>query len=298
MKCRMEENSRLFDVLAALKKGYRTGEFGDLFPFLAEDCVMESQWVMTPNTGYDAVVSYFTHKGKSIADSNSFPECSVVELIGNINPVRNAKVRLNGEAPKPASIGLFYDAGKLCLYMEQTLNGETNGVLADVTLNKEGMVKRIDICMPELFNFRAFYTYVEFFPTTKDWDESDDNASREHLVRVSEPYYGELYLFLSCAGENFDEYGDLRIPMDHWCEALNCWKQFVSAESFDEAFEVIAGVDYKAGTVQNSSAAKQLGRSGKGLWEDRENSRNMVEALIEWTKLYRDSNSFINTCGW
>ena len=49
MNCKMEENSRLYDVLSVLEDGYTTGNFEGLFPFLAQDCVMESQWVLTPN---------------------------------------------------------------------------------------------------------------------------------------------------------------------------------------------------------------------------------------------------------
>ena len=43
MNCKMEENSRLYDVLSVLENGYTTGNFSSLFPFLAQDCVMESQ---------------------------------------------------------------------------------------------------------------------------------------------------------------------------------------------------------------------------------------------------------------
>ena len=299
MKCRMEENSRLFDVLCALRKGYRTGDFGELFPLLAQDCVMESQWVLAPNTGYDAVVSYLTGKGETLAKKDCFPDCSIVELIGNCNPVENAAVIVNGEEARRSSVGLMYTPGKLCMLMEQTINGETNGVIVDVRLNEAGKVKRIDLCMPELFRYREFYTYVCFFPTAADWEEGEEyHPNQEHLVRVSEDYYEELYLFLACAGDRFDEYDDLRIPMDHWRKALGYWKEFTAAASFDEAFEKITGVDYEKGTIQNPEAGRQLGRISKDTWDNRYINRTMLNDLTEWTDLYKNSHAFVNTYGW
>lgn len=78
--------------------------------------------------------------------------------------------------------------------------------------------------------------------------------------------------------------------------AIRSLKQSIA--NFDEAFETIAGVDYDSNTIQNQGTAKHLGRSGKRMWEDRENSKSLLEGLIEWTELYKDKYSYINTCGW
>lgn len=299
MTCKMEENSRLYNVLSALEYGYSIGEFEGVFPYLDRDCVMESQWVMTPNTGYDAVTDYFIGKGNALTKSGNFPECSIVELLGNCNPIRNASVNLNGQKSDIASVGLMYTPGKLCLEMRQTINEEEHIVIMDVSLNELGMVKRIDLCMPELFKYRDFYTFVAFYPATNDWvRENDDDENREHIIRVSEPYYDYLYLFMACAGEEFDEYEDLHISMDKWLVTLKLWKAFVSSSSFDEAFEMITGIDYETNSVKNPRAAKQLGRSGKSMWEDRANSNCVLEGLIEWTNLYKDTYFYINTIGW
>ena len=221
MNCKMEENSRLYDVLSVLEDGYTTGSFEGLFPFLAQDCVMESQWVLTPNTGYEAVTAYFSGKGNTLAKSGNFPHCSIVELLGNCDLVKSASVSLNGGKPDVAALGLMYTPGKLCLEMRQTIDDKENAVIVDVTLNESGLVKRIDLCMPELFKYRGFYTFVDFYPVTDEWnEENDDYDNREHLIRISEPYYGYLYLFMNCAGEEFDKYGDLHIPMEKWIKTL------------------------------------------------------------------------------
>ena len=177
MNCKLEENSRRYDVLCALAKGYETGDFSELFPFLAKDCVLESQWVLTPNTGYDAVVSYLTGKGKTLVKYECLADCSIVELVDNCRPVKMPRVIVNGEAPKQAYVGLMYTPGTLCLLMKQTLDGETNSVLVDVSIDDEGMVKRIDLCMPELFRFRPFDTHARFNPAAAD--RKDDGQVTE-----------------------------------------------------------------------------------------------------------------------
>lgn len=168
MNSRLEENRRLFDVLSALAKGYSTGDFDDLFPFLARDCVMESQWVLIPNTGYDEIVYYYTGKGETFKKTKSFSQCRIVELIGDSNPVRCEKVHLNDGPAKPASVCLIYPPGKLCLLAEQELDGQTNCMIIDVKLNDVGLVKRIDLCMPEFFRYRDFDSSILLFPATDE----------------------------------------------------------------------------------------------------------------------------------
>ena len=134
---------------------YSTGDFAPLFFFLSDDVVLESQWVMQPNVGRKAVEDYFTGKGKTLKKHNCCPECRIVRLVGNLNSVES-DVSVNGKEPEHAKVGLLYSDGKLCMYMSQTLNGETNGVIVDVTMDDRNMISRIDLCMPELFRFEPY----------------------------------------------------------------------------------------------------------------------------------------------
>lgn len=145
MKCKLEENSRLFDVLIAMKKGYETGDFDSLFPFLAQDCVMESQWVLTPNIGYEVIKEYYTGKGETLAKNQSFPECTIVELIEVHQKKKKVQTILNRNKPEAGVLQLCYTPGKLCLLMKQTLKEKKNSVLVDVTIDNNGKVKRIDL---------------------------------------------------------------------------------------------------------------------------------------------------------
>ncbi len=59
-------------------------------------------------------------------------------------------------AAKTSSFGLWYPEGKLCMYMNQTLTDKENGVIADLTLDGSDLISRIDLCMPQLFNFKPY----------------------------------------------------------------------------------------------------------------------------------------------
>ena len=146
------KNDILYQHLSVLSKCYSTGFFEELFPRISENVIMESQWVMIPNEGKDAVVKYFSGKGKTLRSHNCCPECRLVKLVGNLNLIDNAEMNINGEE-KVGSFGLLYDNGKYALLMSQTLNNTTNRVIVDLTLDEQGLISRIDLCMPELFRF-------------------------------------------------------------------------------------------------------------------------------------------------
>lgn len=274
MNCKLEIDSRLFDILDILEAGYESGNFEKLYPFLSPDCTLTSQWVSNSLRGYDAVADYYAKKGETLANSSVFPCCSIMELTSQ-------------------------EPGRLCLEMEQANGDDTVCVLVFVSIDDQGFVTHIELRDPSLYTYRAFYTYIDFLPSTEEapskWDASERNP---HMIRVSESYYNELYLFFNCAEELFGEYDDLHIPMKKWCSVLEYWRVFIAAKNFDEAFETIAGVNYETGTVEYPDLARQLGRCGKSLWENRELSGIMLQGLIEWTNLYKDTYPFVDTYGW
>lgn len=142
-----------YNHLMALANGYQTGCFDELRPLLAEDCVWESQWRIGAEKGRDAVMEYYEKKGTSIRNSGSFPVCSVVELVGNSKPSAPVYTEENGERKPAPTVALLYTEGKLCLYMEQVVDGQKNGAILDLTLDTDGLISRIDVCIPDLFRF-------------------------------------------------------------------------------------------------------------------------------------------------
>ncbi len=154
MRTDSSKNEILFKYLKVLCESYSTGRFESLFPHLADECVIESQWVLTPNTGKAAVIDYFTNKGAALRRTGNCPECTVVELVGNLNMIKNVDVHRNGGESHRGLVGLWYPDGKLAMLMCQQSKGELISVLVDLQLNENDLISRIDLCMPELFNFK------------------------------------------------------------------------------------------------------------------------------------------------
>ncbi|MDO4494103.1 MAG: hypothetical protein Q4C53_09490 [Clostridia bacterium] len=147
----MCEKVYVTDVLCAIAKGYETGDFGSLFPYLAKDCVFESQWVRQPNNGCDEVVAYLEGKGRTLRRNRCFAKAFIVKLRGNGNPVA-AGVSVNGAPEERAKVSLWYPDGEHCLLLRQELPEETVELIVRVQLQND-KVARIDLCMPELFRY-------------------------------------------------------------------------------------------------------------------------------------------------
>ena len=190
MRTDSSKNEILFERLKVLCQCYSVGKFEALFPFLSEKCVFESQWVLTPNTGKEAVTDYFTKKGATLRKAGSCPECTIVELVGNLNTIKNADIHLNGGEAKRGSFGLWYPDGKLAMLMCQQSNGELISVLVDMQLDENDLIARIDLCMPELFRFKH---YAGPFDTEEDEPLTQDTI--EQIVRD----------LLIASPEDFDE---------------------------------------------------------------------------------------------
>ena len=288
---RLERNTQLYNVLRVLETAYEKGNFTEFVDLLTEDCIYESMWALEPLYGRDAVSRHLLGKGKSIKESETFPSCWIAELVGNMNPLPESDIIVNGEK-KRATLALAYEAGKFCLMMEQKLDGNTNQVLVDLKLTEDGKVSRMDLCMPELFNRNGMCPHVVFLPA--NGEEENEDA----LIRISGGYFSELYLFFDLAGEEFDEYDDLVIPMEKWEYALSCWKDFVEAPNYDTFVEKVAGIDYENWFVGDKEILSRLGYSGVSLWKRRKENAAMLEGLLEWTQKYKDSHDCIRTYGY
>ncbi len=132
-----------------------------MYPYLSNDCVWESQWRLTPETGKESVINYFEKKGAILRETGSFPKWMVVECVDNMNPVNNVNI-LGKNKAEHATIALFYEAGKLALFMSQDLDDRNNAMIIDLKINDEGLISRSDLCMPELFKFVKYEESVKY----------------------------------------------------------------------------------------------------------------------------------------
>ena len=287
---RLERNAQLHNVLRAMERAYEKGDFAEFVSLLDEDCVYESMWVIERLHGYKAVADHLLGKGNSIRKSGAYPECWIEEMVGDINPLPETNIQENVKE-KYSTVAPLYEAGKYCLIIEQEIDGETNKTVVVLQLTETGKVCRISICLPDYFNTQGCYPYIAVLP-----GKAEDN-NRDARIIIGDSYFSELYLFFDLAGEGFDEYDNLEIPMEKWEYILSCWKDFVDAPNYDTFFEKVAGVDYENWFVGDKDVLSRLGYSGFSLWKDRKENARMLNGLLEWTEKYRNSYDCVRTYG-
>lgn len=149
------EKKLFYSYLNLFSKGYRSGDFSELFPHLDPDCVWHSQWVIEPRKGAEAIANYLTEKGESLQKSHSQVAGTIVELLGNVHMVENDTLTVNGTQVY-GSFGLFYTPGKLCLFLEQEVDGETNALVLNIDINEQKKITVVNLNMPELYRFRPY----------------------------------------------------------------------------------------------------------------------------------------------
>ncbi len=109
---------REFNILAALKQGYETGDFENVDAYLTDKSIFESQWVLEPMVGRGEIMKYLRGKGKTLKKNNAL-------CIGDY---------------------IFFING-ICLRLTQRRSDTeviTLGIF--VEQDEEGLVTRIDLC--------------------------------------------------------------------------------------------------------------------------------------------------------
>lgn len=149
----MEENLKLKQALAALKQGYETGDFSELVPYLSDNCEFDTMWRRSPVIGKEAVMLYFTEKGKSIAKSGTFPICRYVIQTDETEVKTHTLCGWDGKIVPIMRCQISHEKGKAALLMTQTLNDEKNTVYVDVSMDGDDKVRRILLLEKLFFQF-------------------------------------------------------------------------------------------------------------------------------------------------
>ncbi len=287
MRCRLEEDTRRYNILLALAKGFEKGDFSELFPFLRDDCRLVSMWVALPLEGYEAVTRYLTGKARTLEESKCFAKCSVVELSGRADPAGSTAAGTPDADTCSGRVSMLCEEWRYALRAEQTVSRRTVTVLLDLTLDEQGMVKQIDFCDPELFSYTS--SADSFTVCARRHNQNNEDST----VRISEEYLSDLILFLQMAGIDLGRYTATLIPMEKWLVALACWKDFCEAESFDTALKKLAGVDYSTWHITRPDVLRSLVGSDSYAAENRLLHAGFQKALREWTDLYRNDHDAV-----
>ena len=141
-------NNLLEERLTLLANCFIKCDFNDLFPYLAKDVVWESNWVMQPRVGYDVVVNYYKTKAKQFKTSSWHTYHTLVKTL---------EPKLSGLNSKNGRVMLYHEKDILLDYVKQISDkGEISYSIIELKLNEEGLITRIDMCMPELFSFEKY----------------------------------------------------------------------------------------------------------------------------------------------
>ena len=83
-------------ILDAIMKGYSTGSFISLFPYMAENYEHLSFWVLEVIRGKEEAQKYYTGKGMTMRSGGSLASTSIVRIISAPSVVRPYGVYQNG----------------------------------------------------------------------------------------------------------------------------------------------------------------------------------------------------------
>jgi len=121
-------------AILILKHCYATADSSLIEEYLADDVVCESQWVIQPREGKAVVMAYYNEKATRMKES--------------ADHVRVQEARLVKKG-KGGQVMLSYKEGDPVLVMVQ---GE-NTCIVTVKMNESQLISRIDICMPQFFQW-------------------------------------------------------------------------------------------------------------------------------------------------
>lgn len=122
-----------------------------------DDCEWYSEFSEKKYFGKEEIIKYYNEKFDNIEKSDSTMDFELCQLKGNFKDMHINKLHVNGEVVENAHVKMLQEDGKLVLLVEQTLRGETNGLLIDVDFSENGLFKKINLYSPYKFKFETYY---------------------------------------------------------------------------------------------------------------------------------------------
>ena len=267
MKYDSAEAHAQYRFMVALREGFRMEHFHGVLPFLAPDCILDSPWLSVYEDGNVAVKAFLDKALEDRAKRNLRWYYGVAEILSSPNA--------------PERSGLFG------LHIRRDTDEAYNSILITATMDDQGKAKQIRIEDARAYRFRVFLRCICIV------DRASDAAESPLPFLLPEPYLEYLQLGLTrVTGGHFIS---RRAPLSlqQFQDALSFWYTVYLAESYDIAFEELAGVNYRTGHCQFPGIAALLGRQGKHLWENRQENRTICLELCEWADRTDCSTSFL-----
>ncbi len=113
--------------LKEISKGYSTGDFEAVFPYLDNACIFSSQWVLESLNGKERIIDYLRGEGETLRNHHACPKVVLAEEKG---------------------------FGRFCLFMTQ--GKENDGALLFIELNKKYLITQISLCVSGFYDFQRY----------------------------------------------------------------------------------------------------------------------------------------------
>jgi len=95
----------------------------------------------------------------------------------------------------------------------------------------------------------------------------------------------------------FDWWGDNIVNNADFEKMLNLWQFICTAKTFDEMFETVCEVNYKAKTIAKSSPIHGINSCGATFWKEKEKHIEMYNDFRRWFDLYKNESTHIIIAG-
>ncbi len=171
---------RQYECVRVIAECYEKWNFDNLFPYLSDDVKWFSQRRMDDVKWKDDVINYYKWKTKNI-NNDYCCVTQIVELVWNIN--RDSRVAWAPHSGgRPGKVMLFYEDGKLCVFMSQYIDWEQFNSMI-VPEYKWDEICSIWICMVDLYKYKLYWPWnweqVNWWKWIPKYEETDTLRNEE-----------------------------------------------------------------------------------------------------------------------
>lgn len=262
------EAHALCRFMVALRESAYMERFDALVPLLAEDCLLESEWLSVRESGKTAVKAWLDVALEDRWNKNIIWHYGVAEILS---------------APDAFAL-----QGPFGLHILRETDDEHNSILITAAVDARGKVNRIRI------EDAGPYTLQVFFHCIRLRGDTEEQKDSSFSFLLPDTYWDYLQVGMACAGLPVSTRS--RLSPDKLLEGLDWWRRFCGAINYDAAFEDLAGADYSSGRCEHLENACILGKAGKQMWKNRGKALSMAEHLAGWTAGVSDRCQLLRLC--
>ncbi|MCR5575780.1 MAG: hypothetical protein K6F56_02100 [Oscillospiraceae bacterium] len=255
----------LLDFMVTMRESSNMEHFNELAPLLAEDCLLESEWLSVHEEGKTAVKAWLDNALEDRWNKNIVWHYGVAEILS---------------APDTAAL-----QGPFGLHILRETDGGYNNIVITAAVDTQGKVDRIRIDDAGLYALQVFSRCFRMKRKSEDWNDPSN------AFLMPDTYWDYLRVGMTCAECHISKISPV-FP-NSLLEGLSWWRRFCKAINFDAAFEELTGTDYPSGRCERPESARLLGWMGKRLWENREHALAMADHLTAWTESLPDRSEML-----